>query len=143
VEYKDKDMRILVINSGSTSIKFQLRDVAAETIRQAELVTPELERIIEENSRLAPLHNPANLMGIRAVRAVFPEVRQAAVFDTAFHAAMKHAHPPEQAGKQIGDYTKFGSSPGGDRPIFTRWRRILRTYSGSVIAAITITGEWQ
>jgi acetate kinase len=209
-------MRILVINSGSTSIKFQLRDVVAEailcrgvierigleggtvryesargdwteerdvpdhqegvrlllerighpelgvvrsigeiaavghrvvhggeTIRQAELVTPELERIIEENSRLAPLHNPANLMGIRAVRAVFPEVRQAAVFETAFHAAMKHAHPPEQAGKQIGDYTKFGSSPGGDRPIFTRWRRILRTYSGSVIAAITITGEWQ
>ena len=37
---------------------------------------------------LAPLHNPANLAGIRAVAAVLPEVPQVAVFDTAFHQSM-------------------------------------------------------
>ena len=54
-----------------------------------------------------------------------------------------HATPPEQAGRQIGDYTKFGFSPGGDRPIFTRCRKIFLTSSGSVITAITFIGAWQ
>ena len=39
-------------------------------------------------SHLAPLHNPANLAGIEAVRAVLPELPQVAVFDTAFHQTM-------------------------------------------------------
>jgi hypothetical protein len=33
----------------------------------------------------------------------------------------RHAHSPEQAGRQMSDYPQFGSSSGGDRPIFTRW----------------------
>lgn len=37
---------------------------------------------------LAPLHNPANIAGIEAARAAFPDVPQVAVFDTAFHATM-------------------------------------------------------
>jgi acetate kinase len=40
---------------------------------------------IESLSSLAPLHNPANLVGIRAAKKVLPDVPQAAVFDTAFH----------------------------------------------------------
>ncbi len=47
-----------------------------------------VEAIIEELSALAPLHNPANLEGIRAARGLLPEVPQVAVFDTAFHAGM-------------------------------------------------------
>lgn len=46
---------------------------------------------IEELSPLAPLHNPANLIGIRATMAALPSVRQVAVFDTAFHQTI----PPE------------------------------------------------
>ena len=40
---------------------------------------------IEENIPLGPLHNPANLMGIRACQAVMPDTPMVAVFDTAFH----------------------------------------------------------
>lgn len=43
---------------------------------------------LEEYSDLAPLHNPANLMGIRAMQELLPEVPQVAVFDTAFHTTM-------------------------------------------------------
>ncbi len=43
---------------------------------------------VEENIPLGPLHNPANLMGIRACQAVLPNVPQVAVFDTAFHQTM-------------------------------------------------------
>lgn len=43
---------------------------------------------IESLSALAPLHNPAGLLGIRAARAAWPEVPQVAVFDTAFHATL-------------------------------------------------------
>ena len=42
----------------------------------------------EANSELAPLHNPANVMGIRACMAVMPNTPMVAVFDTAFHATM-------------------------------------------------------
>lgn len=44
---------------------------------------------IEECNPLAPLHNPANLIGIRACQAIMPGVPNTAVFDTAFHQTMK------------------------------------------------------
>ncbi|HWV25211.1 MAG TPA: acetate kinase [Thermomicrobiales bacterium] len=47
---------------------------------------------IEEISPLAPLHNPPNLLGIRAARSTFPEIPNVAIFDTAFHQTM-----PEEA----------------------------------------------
>lgn len=43
---------------------------------------------INANTPLAPLHNPANLQGIAAVTALYPELPQVAVFDTAFHQTM-------------------------------------------------------
>ncbi|WNY24223.1 Acetate kinase [Methanimicrococcus hongohii] len=52
------------------------------------LINDEVERIIEKCSELAPLHNPANLTGIRACKHIMPNVPQVAVFDTAFHASM-------------------------------------------------------
>ncbi len=49
--------------------------------------------ILESLIDLAPLHNPANLAGIRAAEELMPGTPQVAVFDTAFHAAMpKHAY---------------------------------------------------
>ncbi len=52
------------------------------------VVTDEVMAAIEELKPLAPLHNPANLEGIRVARERFPDVPQVAVFDTAFHHAM-------------------------------------------------------
>ncbi len=52
------------------------------------LVTDEVLRGVEKISTLAPLHNPANLAGIRAAREVLPDVPHVAVFDTAFHQSM-------------------------------------------------------
>ncbi|WP_186578376.1 acetate kinase [Aquibacillus kalidii] len=55
-------------------------------------ITEEVIKEIEEVSELAPLHNPANLTGIRAFKDILPEVPSVAVFDTAFHQTM-----PEQS----------------------------------------------
>ncbi|MEU5884252.1 acetate kinase [Spirillospora sp. NPDC047279] len=52
-----------------------------------------VEKAIDELSPLAPLHNPANLEGIRVARGVFPDLPHVAVFDTAFHQTLPpHAH---------------------------------------------------
>src|SRR5699024_8078130 len=51
-------------------------------------VTDEVEEQIESLSELAPLHNPANLMGIRAFRKLLPEIPHVAIFDTSFHQTM-------------------------------------------------------
>jgi acetate kinase len=55
------------------------------------LVDDEVLAAIRSFSRLAPLHNPANLAGIEAVSAARPGLPQVAVFDTAFHQTMKPA----------------------------------------------------
>ena len=52
------------------------------------IVTDEVIAAIEKCIPLGPLHNPANLMGIRACQAVMPKTPQVAVFDTAFHMTM-------------------------------------------------------
>ncbi|AGW42357.1 acetate kinase [Leifsonia xyli subsp. cynodontis DSM 46306] len=52
------------------------------------IVTPLVEINIEDLADLAPLHNPANLQGIRAAKQAFPEVPHVAVFDTAFHQTL-------------------------------------------------------
>jgi acetate kinase len=131
---------VFVVNSGSSSIKYQLVDPGTEEVvvggiierigepgqvpdhaagmrevlerigpgreiaavghrvvhggsrfTEATLITDEVEEAIDELSALAPLHNPANLLGIRAARAAIPGVPNVAVFDTAFH----HTLPPE------------------------------------------------
>ncbi|MFI5084574.1 MAG: acetate/propionate family kinase [Actinomycetales bacterium] len=139
-------MRVLVINSGSSSLKYQLRDTAGGTVlaegvverigdaghggpadheaalesvasavagtlgggqpdavghrvvhggerfSAPVLITNEITRAIERLNPLAPLHNPANVMGIRAVDKLWPSVPQVAVFDTAFHRTLpEHA----------------------------------------------------
>ena len=52
------------------------------------IITDEVKAAIRKYIPLGPLHNPANLMGIRACQKVLPNVPQVAVFDTAFHQTM-------------------------------------------------------
>ena len=52
------------------------------------IINDEVIKAIEKCIPLGPLHNPANLMGIRACQAVLPNTPQVAVFDTAFHMTM-------------------------------------------------------
>lgn len=142
-------MLVLVINSGSSSLKYQLRDVAAgevlaegmvdrigfpeeggelevpdheaaldlvdaalhealagrridavghrvvhggERFGDPVLIDNEMTRSIERLNPLAPLHNPANVLGIRAIADKWPDVPQVAVFDTAYHRTI-----PERA----------------------------------------------
>ena len=123
-------MRVLVLNTGSSSVKYQLvesssgerlagglveevRDHSAalaelmadlagrhvdavghrvvhggETFSEPVLIDDEVVAAIRALVPLAPLHNPANLLGIEAARALRPDVPQVAVFDTAFHRTM-------------------------------------------------------
>ncbi len=124
-------MNILVINCGSSSIKYQLIDVTSEAVisaanlpltsgqteaalqqvldavagqeiaavghrvvhggpqfRDATLIDDEVVAGIEQWVPLAPLHNPANLAGIRAAKKALPNIPQVAVFDTAFHSQL-------------------------------------------------------
>ncbi|MDN3935153.1 acetate kinase [Arthrobacter sp. YD4] len=146
-------MLVLVINSGSSSLKYQVRDVEAgsvlaeglverigmgngggsdgavegprdhaealelvdgaihealgdraldavghrvvhggERFAEPELINNEITRAIERLNPLAPLHNPANVLGIRAIAKKWPDLPQVAVFDTAFHRTLpEHA----------------------------------------------------
>ena len=59
-----------------------------ELFNSSVLITDEVAKQIEELSDLAPLHNPANVAGIHAFRALLPNATHVAVFDTAFHSTM-------------------------------------------------------
>lgn len=133
--------QIFVVNSGSSSIKYQLVDLSTEQpvlgglvervgepgsdvpdheaglrrilrdlgtgheiaavghrvvhggalFTEPTVITDEVERGIESLAALAPLHNPANLQGIRAARDALPELPHVAVFDTAFHHTLSPA----------------------------------------------------
>ena len=63
-----------------------------EKFSDSVVITEEVIAQVEECNDLAPLHNPANIIGIRACQALMPNVPMVAVFDTAFHQTM-----PEKA----------------------------------------------
>ena len=60
----------------------------AEEFVCSQLITDKVVAQLEKCSVFAPLHNPANILGIQAVSAVLPSVPQVGVFDTAFHQTM-------------------------------------------------------
>lgn len=77
-----------------------------EKFNSSVLISDEVIKKIEECIEIAPLHNPPNLAGIRAISELLPDVPQVAVFDTAFHQTM-----PEKAymyGIPYPLYTKYG-----------------------------------
>lgn len=59
-----------------------------EKFAESVVITEDVVKAIEECNDLAPLHNPANLIGISACRELMPDVPMVAVFDTAFHQTM-------------------------------------------------------
>lgn len=64
---------------------------AGEKYASSVLITPDVINALEECIELAPLHNPPNLAGIAACKALMPNTPMVGVFDTAFHQTM----PPE------------------------------------------------
>ncbi|MFS0882342.1 acetate kinase [Metabacillus niabensis] len=77
-----------------------------EIFNDSAIITDETLKQIEDLSELAPLHNPANIVGIKAFKEVLPNVQAVAVFDTAFHQTM-----PEQSflySLPYDYYKKFG-----------------------------------
>lgn len=77
-----------------------------EKFAKATILTDEVIKDIEQCNDLAPLHNPANLIGINACKELMPNVPMVGVFDTAFHQTM-----PEQAylyGLPYEYYEKYG-----------------------------------
>ena len=77
-----------------------------EKFASSVVLTDEVIKAIEECCELAPLHNPANLVGINACKELMPNVPMVGVFDTAFHQTM-----PEKAylyGLPYEYYEKYG-----------------------------------
>lgn len=59
-----------------------------EKFNKSMLITPEVIEKVKECYAVAPLHNPANIIGIEAISSILPNVPQVGVFDTAFHQTM-------------------------------------------------------
>ena len=79
--------------------------MAGWIFKESVLVTEKVIKDIEKLSDMAPLHNPANAMGMRACKKIMPKTPQVAVFDTAFHSTM-----PDYAymyGIKYEDYKKY------------------------------------
>jgi len=100
----------------------------AERFVRSVLIDDAVLRGIDDTIELAPLHNPANLKGIQAVRAVLgPGVPQVAVFDTAFHHTL-----PEQAFLYAIPYSlyrrhrvrRYGFHGTSHRYVSYRWRQL-------------------
>jgi len=87
-----------------------------EYFKESALVDDKVIDQIDELSTLAPLHNPAAVLGLKAMKSLLPAVKQVVVFDTAFHqtmdkAAYLYALPLEQYEQhQIRRYGAHGTS---------------------------------
>lgn len=88
---------LTALTDKETGVVESLADISAvghrivhggEKFAQATLISDEVLKAIEDCNDLAPLHNPANLIGIRACMELMPDTPMAAVFDTAFHQTM-------------------------------------------------------
>ncbi|MCS6573118.1 acetate kinase [Curtobacterium flaccumfaciens pv. flaccumfaciens] len=121
------------------------------TFDRATVVTDQVEQQIEDLNSLAPLHNPANLEGIRAAKQVFSDVPHVAVFDTAFHQTMPpHAYtyaiPADLAAEygirrygMHGTSHKYVSEQAAeflDRPLAELKTIVLHLGNGASVAAI-------
>ncbi|PZT48473.1 acetate kinase [Helicobacter valdiviensis] len=83
----DKDIGILSSLSEIKAIGHRIVH-GGEHFTKSALINEEVIRHIEECADLAPLHNPAHLLGIKACKHLMPQTPMVAVFDTAFHQTM-------------------------------------------------------
>ena len=86
-----------VLAKGDLAVIKDLKEISAighrvvhggENFVKSELITDQVLEAIKAVSHLAPLHNPANLIGIKAAQKILPDVPQVVIFDTAFHQTM-------------------------------------------------------
>ena len=77
-----------------------------EKFASSVVITEEVENAMKECIELAPLHNPANIMGIDACKAILPGVPMVGVFDTAFHQTMPKSSYLYGLPHEL--YTKYG-----------------------------------
>jgi len=77
-----------------------------EKFASSVLITDEVKAALEECIELAPLHNPANIMGIEACEAILPGIPMVGVFDTAFHQTMPKSSYLYGLPHEL--YTKYG-----------------------------------
>lgn len=91
------ELVIKALTNDKTGVIKDLSDVGAvghrivhggEKFAKSVIIDNEVIKAIEQCNDLAPLHNPANLIGIKACREVMPDTPMVAVFDTAFHQTM-------------------------------------------------------
>jgi len=189
---------IFVVNSGSSSVKYQLIDVETGSVSlkgtidrigdggpadhtealagvldqlaghevaavghrvvhggslfaRATVIDESVESAIDELSALAPLHNPANLLGIRAARSALPHVPHVAVFDTAFHQTMPPAAYTYAIDRELADkhgvrrygfhgtshkYVSERAAAFLDRPLQSLRTIVLHLGNGASITAI-------
>ncbi|MDE6146922.1 MAG: acetate kinase [Bacteroidales bacterium] len=83
----DKDYGVLTTLEDIEAVGHRVVHGAEEFVC-SQFITDEVVAQVEKCSVFAPLHNPANILGIKAVSAALPTVPQVAVFDTAFHQSM-------------------------------------------------------
>ncbi|MEG0855041.1 MAG: acetate kinase [Terrisporobacter sp.] len=79
---------------------------AGEKFATSVVITDEVEAALKECIELAPLHNPANIMGIDACKSILPGVPMVGVFDTAFHQTMPASSYLYGLPHEL--YTKYG-----------------------------------
>lgn len=99
IDYHDAVKRIIELLSSVDHLLDQIMAVGHRVVQgcnyfyESVVIDNDVLRKIEESSRLAPLHNPAHVVGIKAIKEFFPGLPQVAVFDTAFHQTMpKYAY---------------------------------------------------
>ena len=82
-----------------------------EKFKNSVVIDDEVIVAIEDSIKLAPLHNPAGLAGIKACRKLLPTVPMVAVFDTAFHQTMpkeNYLYPiPYEYYKKYGKWYRY------------------------------------
>ena len=90
VEGKDKYIVKTPMNNHKEAIEIVLKALVhgGEKYASSVLITEEVKKSIEECYKLAPLHNPPNMIGIEACEELMPNTPMVAVFDTAFHQTM-------------------------------------------------------
>ncbi|MGG5460248.1 acetate kinase [Clostridium sp. B9] len=98
-----KDSKVGVIESTDEIVAVGHRVVhGGEKYSSSVVIDEDVLEYLNECSKLAPLHNPANITGIRACQSVMPDKKMVAVFDTAFHGTL-----PEKAYVYAIDYNLY------------------------------------
>lgn len=91
------EQMMLALQDSEKGILSSIKDIAGighrvvhggEQYSSSIIINDDVKKAIEINCELAPLHNPANLTGIMEAEAIFKDIPQVAVFDTAFHQTL-------------------------------------------------------